>query len=862
MQRGVHRYLNPDPWARLVGDRNETVIKINQRVCKALIDSGAQLSQITKGHAKRLGLKIKSLERRFGLEGAGGAPIPYHGYVEVMIDLPQVKAFDEPCLLLVVNDSSFGKKCPVILGTLHIDLILSKATKEELETLNRAWQRGNVGTMIQTQLATISGELDKINGSVKLLQEITVKPGETVKVNGQSSHPVNCKRVNVMLEPCEGVEGSYTVNSYTFTKSNSRRVPVMLRNLSARPVTLQKGARVAKLSPANKVPKMLAPKTDEDGELVAKSASILSKAELEKRLEKLRSKVYLSGCDSWPEELRCKARALIEEYQDIFALDDNELGKTSLVKHKIKLTDPEPIKQRARRIPPHQYTEVRKHLKEMMDIGAIKRSNSPWASPVVLVRKKTGELRFCIDLRKLNNRTVKDAYALPRIENSLDSLNGAMWFTSLDLKSGYWQVEMDEESQPYTAFTVGPLGFYECCRMPFGLCNAPATFQRLMESCLGDLHLQQCIIYLDDIIIFSKTPEEHLGRLRNVFQKLREAGLKLKPSKCEFFKQEIKYLGHVVSKDGIATDNSKIQAIIEWPRPTTVTEVRSFLGFTNYYRKFIHRYAQVAKPLNKLIAGENAKCKRKKVEWSPECEIAMEKLKELCTSTPILAYADYTKPFRLNTDASSEGLGAVLYQTQDDGTERVISYASRSLSKSERNYDAHKLEFLALKWAITDRFHEYLYGGKCEVYTDNNPLIYVPTTAKLDATGQRWVAALARYDFHMNYRSGKSNNDADALSRIEWQMKDITDLIMPVVESLVIGEIAENVLPPIMPIVIQNLMIDPDYRLSRRDWQFEQGADESVGVIMKYLVEGKSSCPGGEAAEVRALWKLRKQLLF
>ena len=168
----------------------------------------------------------------------------------------------------------------------------------------------------------------------------------------------------------------------------------------------------------------------------------------------------------------------------------------------------------------------------------------------------------------------------------------------------------------------------------------------------------------------------------------------------------------MVSKDGIATDNSKIQAIVEWPRPTTVTEVRSFLGFTNYYRKFIHRYAQVAKPLNKLIAGENAKCKRKKVEWSPECEIAMEKLKKLCTSTPILAYADYTKPFRLNTDASTEGLGAVLYQTQDDGTERVISYASRSLSKSERNYDAHKLEFLALKWAITDRFHEYLYGGQ------------------------------------------------------------------------------------------------------------------------------------------------------
>ena len=213
----------------------------------------------------------------------------------------------------------------------------------------------------------------------------------------------------------------------------------------------------------------------------------------------------------------------------------------------------------------------------------------------MLVRKKTGELRFCIDLRKLNNRTIKDAHALPRIEDSLDSLNGAQIFTSLDLKSGYWQVELDEESIPLTAFTVGPLGFYECCRMPFGLCNAPATFQRLMESCLGDLHLQWCIIYLDDIIVFSKTPEEHIERLRGVFEKLSSAGLKLKPSKCEFFKAEINYLGHVVSKEGIRTDDKKIQEILKWPIPTTVTEVRSFLGFTNYYRKFIYKYAQVAK---------------------------------------------------------------------------------------------------------------------------------------------------------------------------------------------------------------------------------------------------------------------------
>ena len=213
-----------------------------------------------------------------------------------------------------------------------------------------------------------------------------------------------------------------------------------------------------------------------------------------------------------------------------------ELGKTDLVKHVIKLDNYVSFKEWYRWILPHQYEEVRKLLNEMLEIGAIWKSNSPWASAVVLVGKKDGSLRFCIDLRKLNARTVKDAYSLPRIEDSLDSLNGSCIFTSINLKAGYWQVEMDPESIPLTAFTVGPLGFYECVKMLFGLRNAPAMFQRLMETCLGDLHLNSCIIYLDDVVIFSRMPEEHLEQLDAVFTKIEGAGLKLKPSKCEFFK--------------------------------------------------------------------------------------------------------------------------------------------------------------------------------------------------------------------------------------------------------------------------------------------------------------------------------------
>ena len=382
---------------------------------------------------------------------------------------------------------------------------------------------------------------------------------------------------------------------------------------------------------------------------------------------------------------------------------------------------------------------MKAHLQEMVEVGAIRRSFSPWASAVVLVRKKDGGLRFCIDLRKLNNRTIKYGYSLPRIEVTLDCLHGAVWFSTLDLKSEYWQVELEEEAKPLTAFTVGPLGFWECECMPFGLTNAPATFQRLMESCLGELHLNWCIIYLDDIIVFSRTPEEHIHRLRAVFEKLKVAGLKLKPSKCDFFKKEIKYLGHVVSEQGVSTDPDKIKAVTEWPQPTTVTEVRSFLGFVSYYRRFIPNFSKVAKPLNKLLQnleGTPSQKKKFKVHWGPEQQEAFETLQGLCTESPVLAYADFKATFILHTDASGEGLGAVLYQVQE-GKQRVIAYASRSLSKSERNYPVHKLEFLALKWAITDKFHEYLYGSQFQVYTDNNPLTYVLTTAKLDATGHR-----------------------------------------------------------------------------------------------------------------------------
>ena len=429
-------------------------------------------------------------------------------------------------------------------------------------------------------------------------------------------------------------------------------------------------------------------------------------------------------------------------------------------------------------------------------------------------------------------------------------------------------MELDEKSIPLTAFTVGPLGFYECVRMPFGLTNTPATFQRLMESCLSDLHLNWCIIYLDDVIVFSKTPEEHIEQLEAVFKKISDAGLKLKPSKCEFFKKRIHYLGHIVSDKGIETDPKKIEAIVRWPGPRTVHEVRKFLGFTNYYRKFVYKYAQIARPMNKLISGENAKKKHRKVEWGDEQEQSFNKLKDACTKTPVLAYADYKRPFRLNTDASKMGLGSVLYQQQDDGTCRVIAYASRSLSKTEKNYNAHKLEFLALKWAVTERFHEYLYGGNFEVYTDNNPLTYVLTTAKLDATGQRWIANLANYNFKIFYRSGRSNIDADALSRIPWDVAQVNYVQTgPIVKSLQTTQPVAIKMPhlPNAVIAVHELVVRTDCQLSKAQWREEQSLDPAIDMVVGLLRSKNLSgyeCQKTDSTDVKGLLRLRKDLFL
>ena len=401
--------------------------------------------------------------------------------------------------------------------------------------------------------------------------------------------------------------------------------------------------------------------------------------------------------------------------------------------------------------------------------SVIVESHSPYAAPVVLVRKKDGSLRLCVDYRRLNLKTVGDAYPLPRIQESLDALVGAQYFSTLDLASGYHQISMDPRDQHKTAFTT-PFSLYEYTRMPMGLASAPATFQRLMQATMSDFAFQFLLVYLDDLLVYSKTFDEHMEHLERLLQRVTETGLKLKASKCQFLRREVTYLGHTISADGVSCESGKVECVQNWPTPTTTTELRSFLGFASYYRRFISGFARIAGPLHDLVS-EGAKHSKKKAAdvsrlWGPKHQEAFDSLKEAMTTAPVLGYNDYTKPFILETDASHDGLSAILSQEQD-GKSRVLAFASRRLRPSEKNsslYSSMKLEFLAMKWAITDKFRHYLLGGKFKVITDNNPLTYF-RSAKLGALEQRWASQLAQFNFDIQYRPGKIN-PADALARM------------------------------------------------------------------------------------------------
>lgn len=445
-------------------------------------------------------------------------------------------------------------------------------------------------------------------------------------------------------------------------------------------------------------------------------------------------------------------RQLLCEHSQLFSTGPQHLGSTGLVTHHIHTGDATPIRQQFRRLPLAKKDEVEKAVREMESQGIIEPSCSAWCSPIVLVTKKDGSTRFCVDYRKLNEVTRKDSYPLPRIEDAIDSLGGSQWFSSLDLKSGYWQVKLSEEAKSKTAFSTGA-GLWQFKVMPFGLCNAPATFERLMEQVLSGLPSTVALLYLDDILVPGKTFEKQVENLQSVFIRLRMANLKLNAEKCCLLRKEVKYLGHIVGCKGISPDPEKVQAVLDWPVPENTQQVRSFIGLASYYRRFIANFTELASPLLQLTQ------KNVTFVWSVEANCSFVELKRALTSAPVLAYPDPSHEFVLDTDASSVGIGSILSQR-----DRPVAFYSKALSAAQKNYCVTRKELLAVVDSIK-HFHPYLYGQKFTIRTDHAALKWLLHFRYPEGQVARWLEILQGYNFSIEHQSGALHTNADAMSR-------------------------------------------------------------------------------------------------
>jgi hypothetical protein len=506
---------------------------------------------------------------------------------------------------------------------------------------------------------------------------------------------------------------------------------------------------------------MLKPYFQREGEVVR--TSVLNCVETNLTMEPgLDSVDFVSSCaepdtgfklDHLPAKQRTELSDLLNSFDDVF---NDKPGKTKVCYHNIELQPgTKPVKLPPYRIHPEKSQMIQTEIDYMLKQGIIEESSSPWAAPIVIIPKPGGSIRFCTDFRRLNNLTVPDAYPMPRIDDLIDKVGGAKYLTKIDLSRGYWQVPMDEASIPISAF-VTPQGQFQWRYMPFGLRNAPATFQRLINKVLSGCGLFTAA-YLDDILIFSSSWEDHLSHVSKVLERLRSAGLTIKKSKCVFANAEVEFLGHKIGLRSVEPRREKVQALLDFPRPANRKQLRSYLGLAGYYRKFIPHFAQITVCLNQLLR------KGARFEWTSETETAFLDLKSRLASRPILRTPDFQLPFCLAVDASDIAIGANLFQVID-GVEHPLCYYSKRLDVHQRHYSTVEKEALALLTA-TRVFSVYFGSQSVTVYTDHSPLQFINKMANSNQKLLRWSLELQQYNLKIVHRAGKNNLIPDILSR-------------------------------------------------------------------------------------------------
>lgn len=690
---------------------------INGTDCKMTLDTGASrtivnpnLVKTATGHKRRINCRLLT---------ASGQPIPVLG---------------ETSVTMYVGGSSYSHN--VIVAEIVDDCILG------LDFMKKHNCKINVADGVfkcgEEEIFILGGACGKVACAKKV-----IIPGRAEAQVLVELPPAGKKKSNrcVLIEDTPTKTSSQKLMTARTLVSGSSNAVVRVLNLGDREICLNKGDVIGKCEEVVWMKKC----SSMTGADSAKSNNYGLVTEL---LDDCKSNLTYSQS--------MKAKKFLQRYANIFSSQEGDLGRTSMVQHRIDTGSERPIRQRARRIPIAKEKEVEGLLEDMRRNKIIEPSKSPWCSPVVLVKKKDGSTRFCVDYRRLNDVTKKDSYPLPRIDDTLDTLSGMKWFSTLDLKSGYWQVEIHPKDKEKTAFSTGK-GLWQFNVMPFGLCNAPATFERLMECVLAGLVGEACLVYLDDVIIVGRDFEDHLRNLEKVFAKIEGAKLKLNPKKCRLFRSKVNYLGHIISSDGIQTDPEKLEAVQKWPTPKDKTEVRAFLGLCSYYRRFVKGFAEIAKPLHRLTED------KRQFSWDGTCEDSFQKLKKHLCETPILGYPQTEGQFIVDTDASNTAIGGVLSQKQGE-REVVIAYFSKSLSKPERNYCVTRRELLAVVKTL-QHFNKYLIGRQFLLRTDHAALKWLLQFKNPEGQVARWIEQLQEYDFKTEHRSGKTHGNADALSR-------------------------------------------------------------------------------------------------
>ena len=726
-------------------------VQLNSHHVRTLVDTGAEISCICEHVLKECGVMYKLGPSNLNVVGVCGER---HGVLGT-IDLP----FTIGRLQMVHKVYVFRR--------LHHQMILG------MDFMTQHKSSFDVGNSVFKLYGGLTETPIQEEGLNHVTQKVAVSTVNVkIPANSQCLIPVtlkDCDQQLVMLEPHSTLcTRNSLIGAKALVSPKANWTMYQVFNPSEMSVTLTAGKVVATVIPIHE-------EIEINSISMNKDSTTPERRSPDKKMSHSSDSISFNIGSGLNHDQNCKLEAFLNTNRDIFASSMEELSEVKGFCHKIDTGSAAPIRRRFYRTSPEIKKQIQIEVDKMLQAGIIEPSEGEWCSPVVLVKKKSSnDWRFCVDFRALNGVTRPSVFPIPRYDDVIDLLGEKKpkIFTTLDMSRGYWQVKMSEESKEKTSF-ITHNGIYQFNKMPYGLMNSGNTFQMIMSRVLNNMTWQNAIVYIDDVLCFSNNYEEHIEHLSAIFDRLRSANLKLNPKKCYFAREEVTYLGHTISSEGIRVDQEKVKAVLDFPRPKSAKEVRSYLRLCSYYRRFIKDFAKIANPLNALLK------KDVKFKWTETCENAFITLKEKLTSARVLAYPDMNKQFILTSDASGSALACTLPQIKEDGLEHPIAYYGRALRMHERKWAITERECLAFLEGIRN-FKTYLSNQKFVIVTDHQCLKWLQSNRQDTGRLARWSFLLQEFDYEVQYRQGKKIPHVDSLSRRGYAMpssnEDLSDI--------------------------------------------------------------------------------------